>query len=70
MHELTCYVIDDDGPCWRRGIIPDHQPPLCEYPDPMMWQGKLMPMCPYHSNQQRGHMRNRRSLPAPSREWR
>lgn len=69
-NEVTCYVIDDDGPCWRRGTIPDHVPPLSTLSDPMLWSGVLLPMCAYHSNKQRGQVTQGRILPAPTRAWR
>lgn len=68
-HEMPCWVHDEDGQCHRRGTIPDHQPPLCHFPDPTLWEGKFMPMCQFHSNKQRGQLRWNRLAPAPTRAW-
>jgi hypothetical protein len=64
-----CWVTDDNGKCRRRGTIPDHQPPLADFPDHMLWNGILLPMCKYHSDKQSGMMRHGRNVPAPSRQW-
>lgn len=69
-HYETCWVTDEDGKCTQRGLIPDHDPPLCRVPNPTEWRGVLRPMCKRHSDKQSGmlaHGRNYR--PIPTRQW-
>lgn len=66
-----CWVTDADGPCARRGTIPDHYPPLSTVADPREWHGVLLPMCDYHSRKQSGSMRHGKpvSIPPATRSW-
>lgn len=53
----------------RRAVTPDHQPPLCQFPDWRLWVGVLVPSCRECSNAQSGQARHGRFRPLPTRTW-
>lgn len=67
---FRCWVVDEDGRCYRRGTIPDHVPPICTVPNPREWRGELRPMCAHHSRIQSGMLAHGRNFrPTPTRQW-